>query len=105
MGYFRFDLRSGKVSEEADGCCVLDYFVMYGTGKSGKFATIGNQRYYSLLQAQHWNRLLRIIKNRELDESGLELILGGFLGNYFPDEAGKKIFVEAVRTGVIGEIK
>ena len=66
------------------------------------WATIGDGfRHNVHIQDYHWDRLLRIIKENQLDKSGIALILDGWLGDSFPDEGSKKKFVSAVKAGII----
>lgn len=98
--FFEFNLETGKVSKDTN----WDYAVRYYNSENGPRVEIGNYRYDSLLLPEHWNRILRIIKDEELDQSGIEAIIRGLMGCYIPTEYEDN-FISAIKAGIIKEIK
>lgn len=99
---FAFDFKTGMVVECPGEYNIVDYGVRYLHPANAGYVTIGDGlRHDTEIEYGHWDRLLKIIKEDELDSSGLDLILEGWLGGSFPDEVSKKTFVDAVKFGVI----
>jgi len=103
--FFAFDLNSGKVCEYPAEDTLGEYMIRYERHDHGNLVTIGDGLRHTIwLQDYHWDRLLRIIKNDELDKSGLDMLINGWLDSGFPDEDSKRVFVSAVRSGRIKPI-
>jgi len=99
--FFEFDLQTGKVSEDS----VPHYAVRYYNTESGPMVLIGDGYRHKLrLNAKHWNRILKLIKNNELDESGVEAITQGLMGHCLYEEYDE-ILVRAIKEGAIKEVE
>ncbi len=80
-----------------------DYCVRYQTTPHGKFVEVGDgYRHEVTVEGSHWNRLLKIIREDELNASGLEAVLS--LMSYGLPEEYEQTFVNAVRAGKIKDI-
>lgn len=80
-----------------------DYCVRYQTTPHGKFAEVGDgYRHEITVEGRQWNRLLKLIREDELDASGLEAVLS-LMSDGLPAEY-KNTFVDAVKTGKIKDI-
>ncbi len=81
------------------------YAVRYYNTKSGTMVQIGDgYRHMLHLSAEHWNRILKIIKNDELDESGIKAITQGLMGHCLYEEYDKNL-IKAIKDGLIKEIE
>ena len=70
--FFQFDLEEKRVAKKES----WHYGVRYFMTAVGSRVQIGDAyRHYLILEPRHWNRVLRIIKNDELDKSGVEALL------------------------------
>ena len=97
--FFAYDLREGTVVRDLSEDDIGEYRVRYFPHDAGNWATIGDGLRHDIwFQDYHWDRLLQIIKEDQLDQSGLDLILNGWLASSFPDDASKKRFVAAVKS-------
>lgn len=106
--FFVYDLKTGEVVENpnedefGESNDFGEYRVRYFPHADGNWATIGDGfRHNTYIQDYHWDRLLIIIKDNQLDQSGLDVILDGWLGRSFPNQESKNKFVSAVREGKI----
>ncbi len=104
-----FEGRTKEISDEEERDRVrwlCDYAVTYyNTTEGGMMAEVGDGlRHQVGIQAKHWNRLLKIIRDEELDNSGIEMLTRGFLARGLPEEY-ESTFISAVKEGVIKEIE
>ncbi len=98
---FEFNLETGKVSKNT----MPDYAIRYYKSKNGIIVEIGDGYRHNLyLSAKHWNRILKIIKNDELDKSGIKAITRGLMGHCLPQEY-ENYLISAIKTGIIKELK
>ena len=97
---FEFNLETGKIDKDT----TPRYAVRYYKSKAGVIVEIGDgYRHNSHINANHWNRILKIIKNDELDKSGIWAITRGLMEPYLPEEYEKNL-ISAIKTGKIKEI-
>jgi len=102
MGYiFIFNLEKGKVVNGDSG---TDYCIRYYKTDNESLVEIGDGfRHEIFIDEKYWNRLLKIIKNRELDITGIEAIVKGLMHRGIPEEY-VDTFITAVKSGIINEI-
>lgn len=99
--FFEFDLEKVKISK----ITTPHYAVRYYNAANGIMVEIGDgYRHELFLSAKHWNRILRIIKNDELDKSGIKAITRGLMGHCLPKEYEKNL-ISAIKAGRIKEVK
>lgn len=99
--YFEFNLETGKVSKDT----MPDYAVRYYKSENGIIVEIGDGYRHNLhIKARHWNRILRIIKDDELDKSGIKAITRGLMEHCLPEEYEKNL-ISAIKAGTIKEAK
>ena len=104
--FFAYDLRAGRVVEDPGLDDISEWRVRYFPHQNGNWATIGDGLRHTIwFQDYHWDRLLKIIREDELDQSGQDLILDAWLGVGFPDEDSKRTFVSAVKSRAIKPVK
>ena len=104
--FFAFDLRSGNVVEHPHKIDLGEYRIRYTPYDNGNWATVGDGPHHTLwVQAEHWDRLLKIIKDEELDKSSRDMIIDGWLDLGFPNKRCKKTFVSTVKSGTIKPIR
>ena len=97
---FEYDLEKGKESSDTYGSYAVRYLK-----DSGFCVEIGDgYRHNIRLEAKHWNRLLRIIRDGELDADGVSAIIHGLMWHGLRKEH-KKTFIAAIKSGAIKEIK
>ena len=95
---FIFNLETGELSKE-DPC--PDYSIKYYKSKNGKMVEIGDgYRHEIIIKGKYWNRILKIIKEDELDKSGIEAIVRGLLETVLSLEYEKN-FICGIKSGVI----
>ena len=95
--FFEFNLKTGKVSKNT----IPEYAVRYYRTKNGIIAELGDgYRHMLHLSAKHWNRILRIIKNNELDKAGIQAITRGLMGHCLPKEYENNL-ISAIKSGKI----
>ncbi|MBI4095612.1 MAG: hypothetical protein HY438_01990 [DPANN group archaeon] len=107
---FIFNLKTGKLHKPKKNDNTFkrdafgDYAVRYRYTTSGSsIAEIGDgYRHECMIAGGYWNRLLKIIREEEVDASGLEAILS-LLSDGLPKEY-EKTFVTAVKAGKIKDI-
>lgn len=98
---FEFNLESEKEEKET----WRYYAVRYYRTDNGIMVEIGDgYRHNVHLTAEHWNRILRIIRDKEIDEEGVEAIMKGALAAGLRDEYAD-VLIEAIRRGEIKEAK
>ncbi len=98
--FFEFDLETGKKSKNT----IPHYAVRYYNTENGRMVEIGDGYRHELhLSAEHWHRILRIIKNDELDKSGIKAITRGLMACCLPEEYEGNL-ISAIKTGKIKEI-
>ena len=99
--FFEFNLETGKVSKNT----TPHYAVRYYRSKNDIMVEIGDGYRHELqIDAKHWNRILKIIKNDELDKSGIQAITRGLMRHCLPKEYEKNL-ISAIKAGIIKEIK
>lgn len=97
---FEFNLETGEVSEDT----MPNYAVRYYQSTNGVTVEIGDGYRHNLhLKAEHWNRILKIIKNSELDKSGIQAITRGLMESGLPEEY-ETVFISAIKKEIIKEI-
>lgn len=70
---------------------------------NGKMVEIGNgHRYILQLEAKYWNRILRLIRDNELDMEGIRAITRGLMRECLPEEY-EKTLISAIRPNIIKE--
>ena len=98
---FEFNLETGKVSKNT----MPDYSIRYYKSKNGIIVEIGDGYRHTLyLSAKHWNRILKIIKDDELDKSGIKAITRGLMKRGLPEKYENNL-ISATKTGIVKEIK
>jgi hypothetical protein len=98
---FEFNLEENKVSKDTWG----RYAVRYYETDIGIMVEIGDGYRHELhLEAKHWNRILRIIRDDELNESGVKAIVEGLMWYCLDDDYGDN-FISAIRAGKIKEVE
>jgi len=98
--YFEFDLETGKVSKNV----TPHYGVRYYDTENGQMVEIGDGYRHELhIEAKHWNRIIGIIKNNELNKSGIEAITSGLMKHCLPEDYEKNL-ISAIKSGKIKKI-
>jgi hypothetical protein len=78
------------------------YGVRYMRTEKGAIVEVGDGlRHTNYFSKKHWNRLLKIIQEDELDESGLDLILENFMRKGLNHGEHKGSFLHGVKEGII----
>ena len=96
---FEYDLEKGKETADAG----IHYAVRY-TKEDVVFVEVGDSyRHNIMIEAKHWNRLLRIIRNDELDREGIDAV-ASLMGCGLPEEH-KETFIAAIKSGALKEVK
>ena len=96
---FEYDLEEGKESKDTG----IRYAVRYIKGDV-VFVEVGDSyRHNIMLEPKHWNRLLKIIRDDELDGEGIAAILGLMRDGL--REEYEEAFVKAVKSGAIKEVE
>lgn len=94
---FVYDLEKERVSKNSD----WGYGIRYSSTQRGVMVEVGDgYRHEMFIQATHWNRLLRIIRDDEVDRSGIDAIVGGLMGGCLPEKYSSR-FIRAVKDGTI----
>ena len=57
-------------------------------------------RHEIYIDGKHWNRILKIIKNDELDNEGIKAIIRGLINRAIPEEY-EEFFINSVKNSVI----
>tara|TARA_Y100000034_G_C6675937_1_gene296954 strand:- start:306 stop:617 length:312 start_codon:yes stop_codon:yes gene_type:complete len=99
---FIFNLETREVVDERP---ISHYHILYYTGPDDKkIVELGNGlRKTEGIYGEYWNRLVKMIRDNELDESGIEAITRGLMSSYLPEEF-EGSFLDGIRSGVIGEV-
>lgn len=98
--FFEFDLQTGEISDDTRP----HYAVRYRDTANGIIVNIGDGYRHDLdIEAKHWNRIIKIIKNDELDKSGINAILEGLMGYCLPEEYNETL-TNGIKSGKIKEI-
>lgn len=81
------------------------YGVRYFCNEEGEtYAEVGDgYRHEIFVDARYWNRILKIIKNKELDESGISALVRGLMRTGIREEYADS-FISAVAGERIKEI-
>lgn len=96
---FEYDLEEGKETADAG----IHYAVRY-IKEDVVFVEVGDSyRHNIMIEAKHWNRLLMIIRNDELDREGIDAITS-LMGHGLPEEY-RETFIAAIKSGALKEIK
>lgn len=101
--YYAFDLEESDVIKPYDAeKRTIHHTVCYCRNDSnGKIlVSFGYHRKISFLYAEHWNTLIKSIKEDRKELT--DLIIDGFMGEYLGDY--KERFISAIRKGKLGEI-
>ncbi len=97
---FEYDLEKGKESSDTG----IKYAVRYIKGDTA-FVEVGDgYRHNIVIEAKHWNRLLKLIRNDELDGEGISAITKGLMSRGLPEEY-EQTFISAIKSGVLKEIQ
>lgn len=80
---FEFNLETGKEEKNTWGVYAVRY---YKSDESIKVEIGDGYRHQLRIDAIHWNRILRIIKNNELDKDGIDAVVKGLMGHALPEE-------------------
>ena len=95
---FIFNLETGKVCKK-DPC--PSYSIKYYNTKNGKMVEIGDgYRHEITINGKYWNRILKIIKDEELNKGGIEAIIRGLMCIALPLEYEKN-FISGIKSEVI----
>lgn len=98
---FHYNLESGKAGSNSNDFFNARYGVRCFKTEKGLMVEIGDgYRHELFLEVKHWNRLIKLIRKKELDKSGVALIIEGFLGSCLPKEYRKR-FISAIQSGVL----
>lgn len=99
--FFEFNLETRRVEKDT----IPDYAVRYYKSKNGTIVEVGDGLRHTLfIYGKHWNRILKIIKNGELDKSGVKAITRGLMERGLPEEYEENL-ISAIKAGIIKEIK
>lgn len=99
--FFEFNLETSKVENGT----IPDYAIRYYKSENGPIVEIGDGLRHTLfIHGRHWNRILKIIKNDELDKSGIKAITRGLMEHCLPEEYEKNL-IAAIKAGIVKEIK
>lgn len=98
-GYvFEFDLKKMEESNETFGI----YAVRYYQSENGIFVEIGDgYRHQIRLEAEYWNRILKILRDNELDKKGREALLKGLMWEGLGDY--EENLIAAIKDGKVKE--
>ncbi len=96
---FEYDLENEKVDKNIVG----RYSVIYRKTDVGIVVEIGDgYRHEIWLEAEHWNRILKIIKNDELDNAGINAIVRGLMRPGLYEDYANNL-IKAIKKGEIKE--
>jgi hypothetical protein len=96
---FEYDLEKGQTTSDAG----IGYAVRY-VREEVPFVEIGDSYRHNIrIESKHWNRLLKIIRNGELDREAISAITKGLMYPGLPEEY-EQTFVSAVKSGIIKEM-
>jgi len=98
---FEYDLEKGEVVRHTHG----NYSVKYYNSQRGVMVEIGDGYRHELhLEPRHWNRLVRLIREDELDASGIEAITHGLMKDCLYDGKYAASLIKGIKEGKIKEI-
>jgi len=98
---FCYDLEGKKVVE---GGNAPRYGVTYYKTTEGVMVEVGDGYRHNInLDSKYWNRLLLIIRNQELDEAGINVIVRGLMRPGLHEEFAEN-FIDAVNKDIIRPI-
>ena len=98
---FQYDLEKNKTTDED---MFGTFAIKYYNTPNGKGVEIGNgYRYILQLEARYWNRILRIIRDGELDLEGIRAITRGLMRECLPEEY-ENTLIEAIKFEHIKEV-
>ena len=98
---FEFDLENGEISRDTWG----HYAIRYYPSEAGMMVEVGDgYRHNIILEGKYWNKILRIIRDNELDEEGIKAIIRGLMSRGLSEEYEEK-FITAIWSGIIKEVK
>lgn len=97
-GYvFEFDLEENKVSSRT----CPNYAIRYFKSENGILVDVGDgYRHEVRMEGKYWDRILRIIKNDELDDSGIKALIRGLMRAGLSEEYEEN-FLKAIKEGKI----
>ncbi len=96
---FAYDLEEGKETADVG----IHYAVRYLKGDV-VFVEVGDiYRHNIMINARHWNRLLKIIRSDELDSDGIAALLSLMRAGL--REECEKTLIKAIKSGAIKEIE
>ena len=95
-GYvFEFDLEENKISKKT----VPYYAVRYYATEKGILVEIGDgYRHEIRLKGKYWDRILKIVRNNELDDSGIKALIRGLMNTGVPKDYEDN-FLMAIKKG------
>jgi len=94
---FEFNLETGKTEGKTWGI----YGVRYYKSDEGIKVEIGDGYRHELrIDPIHWNRILKIVKDSELDKKGIDAIVKGLMGHAVSGEYIES-FISAIKNGII----
>ena len=77
------------------------YGVRYYKIKKEIIINIGDGfRHEIYIKGKYWNRILKIIKDDELDKNGIKSIIGGLMSRAIPEEY-EGFFISSIKKGII----
>ena len=96
--FFEYDLEEARETKDA-GIRFAVRFIR----ENVTFVEIGDSyRHNVMIEPKHWNRLLKIIRNDELDSEGIAAILSLMRDGL--REEYKDTFIAEVKSGVLKEV-
>ncbi len=96
---FEYDLEEGKETSDAG----IHYAVRYTKGDV-LFVEVGDRyRHNIMIEARHWNVLLKVIRNDKLDREGIEAIIS-LMRDGLPEEY-VGTFINAIKSGALKDVK
>ncbi|MBI2144693.1 hypothetical protein HYU18_00010 [Candidatus Woesearchaeota archaeon] len=97
--FFEYDLEENKETTDSG----IHYAVRY-IKEAAIFVEIGDSyRHNIFIKPNHWNRLLRLIRDDELDGEGIAAILSLMRAGL--REEYEKTFITAIKSGAIKEVR
>ena len=102
---FIFDFESYCLIRAGSLQNINHYCISYIKEGKGTWVEIGDGvRHYISLSGVFWNRILKIIKNKEIDDAGIDAIISGLMSTGIPDNY-KANFLRAINEGKVPEVK
>lgn len=79
------------------------YGIRYFKSNKGTIVELGDgYRHEMFLEAKYWNRILRIIKNDEIDKEGIDAVVFGLMKTGLHMDYAKNL-ISAIKKGIIKE--